>query len=343
MAGQSRRRGLVAFGKQTAVGVPNTSPAWTVPITGGGIGIVREDDVIPVTALVSGRMGRYVQRARLEGSVRMLAHPKLLGFLLKHAMGAISTTGTGPYTHTFTMAEEYPSPGFTFYSLVGDDWLQAYDCFITSLSIRGESGGNVEVEVALGAKAAAVGVPAPTYTVTNVEPRFKFLGSTIKVDADSGSPQAVDNVEAFEVTIARDPDIRYGASLMPRVVAPDRLVDASATIAYDSDEQGWDFYRVAISGSTATPAAASQDMREGSFEITFGVHPSSANEMLRVASGTGATGAGMRNWSYSVTRPEADPAGGAITMDVAGPLLTDGSGTTELTVQLTNDAAGSTY
>lgn len=343
MAGVSKRLGVVAFGKQTGAGVPKTSPEWAVPVKSGGIGIVRETDDVGVTSLVSGRTGQYVQRAHLEGSVTILAHPELLAFLLKHAMGDLQTTGSGPYEHVATMADDYPAVGFTFYSMVGNDWLQAVDGFITSLTIRGSAGENVEVEVAVDAKSASIGAAEPTYSLTDVEPRFKFLGSTFLAQADSGNPTAVDNIDAFEVVVARDPEIRYGTSLTPSTITPERVLDASATIVYDDAYQGWDWYHVAVTGDSTTPGSASQDFTYGSFDVTYGLHPSSGTEVLQLQSGTGVTGAAMQNWAYNMSRPEPDPTGGAVTMDVAGPLLTNSSGDTELTITVTNGTAGTAY
>lgn len=343
MAGKSRRLGVVAFGKQSGIATPNTSPAWAVPIVSGGIGIIREREDIGVTSLVVGRQGQYVRNAHLDGTVTILAHPELLPFLLKHAMGTLGTTGAGPYVHTATLADDYPSPGFTFYSLVGDDWVQAYDCFIKTLTIRGEEQGNVTVEVGLDGKAMSDGAAAPTYSLTDVEPRFKFIGSSFKVDADTGVPVEVTNISAFELAIARDPEVRYGTSLTPSVITPERMVDASGTVVYDTVQQGWDFYRVAISGATGTPAQASQATLRGSFDITFGRHPVSAGRYLRLQSGTGVTGTPSQVWDYNVTRPEADPGGGSIEMDVAGPVLTTPGGATEATVIVANDTAGTAY
>lgn len=62
------------------------------------------------------RSDRFVPwRSHAEGTIDFDVMTKGMGFWLKHALGAVATTGTGPYTHTFTMgtADDLYTKSFT--------------------------------------------------------------------------------------------------------------------------------------------------------------------------------------------------------------------------------------
>lgn len=342
MAGISRKKGLLAFGKQSGAGVANTSPAWCVPIVSGGVGIVRESEEVQVTSSNTGHRERAIKNAHLEGEITILAHQELLPLLFYHAMGELDTTGGGdPYTHVATMADSIPTVGMTVYSLVGDSWEKYIDTHIQRMVVRGASGEQVTVALTLQSGSITSDAAAPTYSVDDIVPRYKYIGSVLKAKAVGASPTAMTNVDSFEVTIDRNFEVIYGTCLTPSLMVPERIVEASMGLRYDDAQQGWDFYLNSISGDTSSPATPSQDVALGSFDVTYGRHPESVTHSFQIQSGDGSTGADC--WDYDVTRPTADPAGGSLAMDVAGRCVTDASGTEELTVTIINATAGTAY
>lgn len=53
--------------------------------------------------------GAYQGVGRAEASIEGPVFPDLFGYILRAVFGAVSTEGTGPYTHTFTFAANPPS------------------------------------------------------------------------------------------------------------------------------------------------------------------------------------------------------------------------------------------
>jgi hypothetical protein len=181
----------------------------------------------------------------------------------------------------------------------------------------------------------AEAVAAPVYDLLPSEPRYKFIGSTVLLEADSAVPIEVDNAQSIEVSINRNFEIRYGARLTPSYVIPDRNVDFSAGVLFDDsgNNQGWDYLHQAALGTTGTGAITQDIAGGGSFEVTFGRHPDDPTRFLRVAS-NGA------NWEFDVERPAPDPAGGPIEFDVAGIARRPDAGGSEIAITLVNDHAG---
>lgn len=377
MSTANRRRGVLAFGMQSAVGVIDTTPLYAVPIVSGGLKANRDRADLPVTRPTDARPGQYIQKAWGGGTITILAHPEALGLLLYSVMYAKAvTTLTGNalgtrYRHIFTMSDTQPTTPLTFWSLVGDAWERLSDSYVQKLTLRGQSGENVLVELDVVSWGAEE-VLAPTYSLTADKPRLKYIGSRIYMDADGAASSATDrmtNVESVELVIDRSLELRYGPFLQPKLGIPTRNVDFSANMTYDTAQQGWDFYRVAkfadatapAGGGTAAAPEMSQELLSGSFICQFGRHPEVLDDSvpaipgkyLRFYSGPPPTSypaypsaitAPAVNWEFDVERPDADPGGGPVDVQVAGMVVDpgpdgDGNPQTELTVELVNDTA----
>lgn len=334
---ESRRVGVIGFAKQTAKGTPVANPAYTVGLVSGVMRPERDMDDLPYTGDTAQRQGRFVQRGRGAGEVTLLAHPDLLGLLIYEAMGAQAVSGASPpYSHTFTMTDNIPQANpMTVWMMVAGSWWRFADTYVNSLQISGQSGENIQAAVNMTALQARPISAAPTYTLLSPEPRFKFMGSTIQLEADAATPVTVDNVESFELTIDRSLEIRYGAKLTPSFVIPERDVDFSAGVLYDTSgsNQGWDYLRMANVGSVAADVDLSQVIGAGSFNVKTGRHPSDATRFLQFSS-NGA------NWEYAVEMPEPDPGGGPVEFDVAGMVKRPAAGGQELAIMtLLNEVA----
>jgi hypothetical protein len=325
----TKRKGVIAFAKQPAEGTPAAAPVYALPKNAGGMGDNRARETLPVTRPTAARPGRFVKTARGAGSVTVLAHTEALGLFLYEAMGAQSVTGTAPADHEFLMADEYPVP-MTVWDLVGDRWMQFIDTFIAKLVIRGATTDLVYVTMDLLSKDYAA-VAAPAYTLEPDEPRFKYTGSVVKLEADNAVPAEITTVNNVILTIDRAPEVHYGSRLGPQLIVPVRDVDFQAGMVVDTAQQGWDFHDVSAYGSVGG-TEPTQDVGAGSFDVKFGRHPASASRYLSVVS-NGA------NWEPEVPRPESDPRGGALEMDVAGIVRDPGAAGSEIEVHLLNERA----
>jgi hypothetical protein len=322
-----------------------------MPIMGGMVNPVKESDQLPRLGGSLARLGEYVTKAYGGGSVTLLAHPESLGILLKYAMGSEVYTPGSPSEHVFTVTDEYPGFGLTVWSSltsvneVGTTW-RFTDVFIRKLSIEGMSGKNLEVMVDfIGFNYDTVGAPYQMPAVAgagssdeNADPRFKYIGSTVRLSPDDGPLVDFPNAEKATWEIDRAPEVRYGPSLTPTVIAPDRLVNFETGLTLDTNYSGWQFLNELFTGATSG-GSATQDEPNGRVEVTYGYHPTEASPVpvLKIE-GNGY------NWQFRATRPDAEATPGIVDFDLTGILVApstdkDGVGTTESTVTLHNNYA----
>lgn len=366
-----RSFGLLTINKQTVEGTPATDAVggYSLAIQSGMISPQAEFADLPRSGYSMVRQGRYKQRVTIGGTVTVLAHPDALGLLLYLTMGAELTLGTvagGLTPHTFVMADAWPGPA-TVWASIGsgadaDVW-RFTDAYISRLRITGTSGGIYTVDLDFVAKsytktaAGAAGFPA-SYNAATVlfpaEPRFKYIGSVLKFDTDSATPTIMDNAETVEIEIDRNPEVRYGPSLTPTVIAPDRMVNVNAEFMYSTgaggagptafDRQGWNFLE--DSYISALGSAPDQTTPTGSFDMTFGEHPGAPNPSggkLRIVSGGGATLpttiTPQQNWEYGVNRPDAADPPTLVTYRAEGTMKLPAAGTTEIVAILNSSKA----
>ncbi len=354
----SRNFGLLIVKRQAAVGTAETSGTggYGMPVMDGAVSPQKEFGDLPRQGNSMLRLGRFAQRATVGGTVSMMCHPDALGLLLYNVMGgelAVAVVGTKT-KHTFVMADTWPGP-LTIWSSIGsgsdaDVW-RFRDAQVSRLSIEGTSGENLMVECDFIAKhytKLAAGLPSG-YALANETPRYKYIGSKVRLDTDSAVPTLMDNVESFTFEVNRDPEVRYGPTLTPSTFAPDRQVNFSAAAYYDTgsggtgltayDKQGWSFledaYLAALDGDP------DQSTPIGSFDVTSGRHPIDTDDVgLRIVSGGGAalptTVAVQQNWNYETSRPSASGQPSLIEYDMNGVVARPAAGSTEATVVLTN-------
>lgn len=353
----SRRFGAISFGKQTGVvangGTAATAPLFQCPILSGSLSPQKDWGDLPRIGSSLARLGKFAQRARGGGSVTMLAHPEALGLLLYEVMGVQAVTGAGPYIHRFTMQDEYPADPLTCWSNVGvtgatgSVW-KFTDTFVQSLSIEGSSGENLVVTCDFLAfdYAPLTALPATSGTGNSVEdesPRLKYIGSVVELDADGTTLAEFKNIENVTFQIDRAPEVRYGASLTPTIISPDRMLNFSLGMTYDSAMGGWDFLMTTMTGSPGG-SGPNQGTPTGSFDVKFGRHPADAAKYLRIVSGgdTAADPTAQATWQYELAVPDASAEPTILDFDIAGMVARPTTGTSEVQVLLANDFV-STY
>jgi hypothetical protein len=303
-----------------------------------------EYDDLPRIGSNLSRLGRYVTGRMGTGTVRILAHPEAVGLLLYQAAGSYSRSGS---THTFTFADEYPFALTCWSSLgsgssKGKTW-RFRDTFINSMRWEGNTRQNVEVEMQLTSffytpLASPSDIPAVSGTGASDEdesPRLKYIDSIVKLSPNSSpATEEYDTAERVMFEIDRAPEYRYGPSLTPTMIVPDRLVNFDAGVVWDSVIGEWDWMLEEYTGSL-TGSLPTQNTPHGSFDVRFGRHPSDASKYLQMVSNG-------RNWEYTIERPDAEAQPGILEYDLSGIVTapkTDlgGSGTTEATLTLIND------
>lgn len=340
MAG-SRRFGRIAFAKQPAIGTPAAAPLFSLPIIRGGMRPAGEYDDLPRIGSNLARLGRYVTGRMGQGTVTVLAHPEALGLLLYQAVGGYSRGGS---THTYTFTDDYPFAMSTWSSvgspaIAGKTW-RFQDTFIQRLRLNGNTRQNIEVEMDLTSFTyqPITSIPAVSGTGSSDEdetPRLKYIDSTVLLSPNS-SPATEEYITAENVMfeVDRAPEYRYGPSLTPSIVVPDRLVNFDAGVTWDSDIGGWDWLLEEYVGSL-TGTLPTQNTPHGSFDVQFGRHPADVSKYLRIVSNG-------RNWEFTSERPDAEAQPGILEYSLTGVVTaphTDlgGSGTTESTLTLIND------
>lgn len=349
----NRRQGIFAWAKQSALGTPAGAPTYAVPMSaGGGPKPVRDIADLPITRPSSARAGQYVQRARGEGTLTILAHETEIGSLLLAVAGSEEyalDTNSVP-NHRFVITEDF-EVWLTCWVMLADDWWRFDDVNVTMLGLAGTSGENVLVNLGFLARHYAPHVVAPTYSLAPDEPRFKYIGSEIYVAPLGRAPTGpFTQVENVDLEIRRNPTPRYGTELTPAMLVPIREMDLSMGFTYDPDELDWDLTTVSATGSL-TGTGESQDLGQGSARVKFGRHPALASHFLEfyTGPGKGTVGAGgadvapfSANWEFVAERPDPDPGGGPIDIAAAGRLIDppENPGTSEVTVLLAGGKVG---
>lgn len=103
----------VAFKKETTAGTPVTVDRFAPLVDetmGGG------PEIIPGAAVIAGRLMQDstnigYDKESYKGDVQLEVYDHSMGAIFELMLGAVSTTGAGPYTHTITPGE--PLPSFT--------------------------------------------------------------------------------------------------------------------------------------------------------------------------------------------------------------------------------------
>lgn len=165
------------------------------------------------------------------GNIEFYARPDILGLFLNGSMGGLVTTGTGPYTHTFTPADTQ-----AFYTVWrtkgGLVWERADDCIITGLTIKGVPGEELVADAQIMGATWQRLTSAYTPNVSTASV-FKYPGSTLTIDTAANS-----FLTDFEFAMVSDYKLDQTDSINPEVFSPTkREVNVSYTEIFQNIEQ----------------------------------------------------------------------------------------------------------
>lgn len=251
------------------------------------------------------------------------AYARLMGLLLYGGLGSISTTGTGPYTHTITPADDLP--WLTGFGRMGGEYHKLHNLKIDELTISWDGPGPVKV----AAKLVGTNLEflASAWTATNDEKdatvgKFRGAGGSFKLDIDSAVP-VIAPVRSGEIKLANNLEaVILADSIRPNEVFP-RVHAATASLGLKPDDLlRW---REIITG-TAAGTAVQDTPVYGSFEVKFVID---ANTDLTIAA---------TRIPFLADFPDSDPAGGAQDLQVAGGAFLPATGAA-ITATLKNAVA----
>ena len=165
------RSGAIGIAVETTYGTAVSRTNWRPVISSG---LQRSPSVVPRTDLHAGgptRRSKFTEREEAGGDVSLLATYDNIGMLLKAALGAVSTSGSGPYTHVYTLADTLPS--------------------LTIENIRGTATNS---EVFEGVKVSSMGLECSAGTEMVMS--LGFIAETAAARASAGTPSysATENV-----------------------------------------------------------------------------------------------------------------------------------------------------
>ena len=246
MAGHAGNFFTAAIGRQSAKGTPQTTPKFKLRVTGGVV-------VPDVQILDLPETDSSIQRSRavkvgslVGGALEGFVRADEFAFLAYLHMGAVSTTGAGPYTHTITAAAQLPYA--TIYNAFDSTALveRLADCRITELSVAGGAGQALSYGAAVLGLVGLEGQTDPVLSPSTFEP-LVYPNVTVTFDGAT-----TDIVEAFTLRSTRTAQVIMGDTGM---TASDSVtgrwgVEGTLRVLFETDAIWRDWLTGSTSGTT---------------------------------------------------------------------------------------------
>lgn len=314
----------VGIAKQTNKATAATNPTYLIGVASDSALVdiplaLAEDDLC--TGDVSQAIGvAYRDSVLPAADFETRIYPKAVGLLLYGIFGALSSTGTGPYVHTFTGTAD--TPYMTFFSRMDTELRKVAASKIDQLVFSWEKRG--PVKLAVTAPGCTPSWPT-SFTATTDESKdnyFRALGGTFLVDIQGTGPAAM-TVTGGTITIKRNTKIdEDSSSISPTDVRVGTLdCDVAFTVRRDDVLD----IREILTGSTAGTAPTTT-MVTGSFDTTFAL---STNSLQFQANAV----------PWEIETPKSNAKGGPVELTVKGKAYVPSGGTVNLTAILTNGTA----
>jgi hypothetical protein len=309
----------VGVAKQTSKGSAASNPTFAHGLTDGAV--LSVDITQDADERTSGSLGYSdVNRTAVVpgASFSGRAHPKTTGLYLFGALGGKSVTGAGPYTHVFTPADTLPY--LTLFGKLDATLTKVQDYKVDNLTLSFSENEPLSVEVEGMGTALSFGTFVPG-TDETAATYFTAASGTFKLDVDSGTAVTA-RVTAGEVAIAN----ALEAIMASGSVAPNDMFNAQreVTCSFDIVPDNLEDWRTIVTGSASGSGITASPVL-GSFEIEF-------------TEGTNVLTLAATRVSFVTDFPDADPAGGPVTLTLAGIVLKP-SGGNQITATLVNAQA----
>lgn len=309
----------VGVAKQTAKGSAAADPTFAHGVTDGTV--LSVDITQDADERTSGSLGfsDVVRTAAIPGAAFTgRAHPKTTGLYLYGALGAKSVTGAGPYTHVFTPADTLPY--LTLFGKYDGLITTVEDYKVDTLSVSFSENNPVELAI----EGMGTTLTFDSFTVGTDETAatyFSAASGTFKLDTDSGTAVTA-RISAGEISIAN----ALSAVVLSGDITPDDMFNSQreVTCSFDIIPDNLNDWRTIVTG-TSSGSSISQTALYGSFEIAF-------------TEGTNSLTLAATRVAFLCEFPDADPAGGPVTLTLAGTVLKP-SGGNQITATLINAQA----
>lgn len=313
----------VGIAKQTGKGSAASNPAYAHGITDGAVltvDISQDAEERTSGARASVGVNRTGVMPGMDYTGR--AHPKSVGLYTYAALGAVTTTGSGPYAHAVTLADSLPY--LTAFGKLGSSIYKVQDFKIDSLGFSWNEAEPVEMAVSgMGTVIDFAGtfVAVTDETIGSDSGYFYASSGTFKLDVDSATAVTA-AIRSGEVTISNNLEaIQLSGSISPSDVFEGRQ---DIECSFDLVVENLNDWRTIVTG-TSSGSTASAAPIYGSFEITF-------------TNGTDSLVLAATKVAFTTDFPDADPAGGPVTLSLAGIVVRPSTGS-PMTVTTTNGVA----
>lgn len=246
MAGHAGNFFTAAIGRQTAKGTPQTTPKFKLRVTGGVVAPQVQILDLPETDSSIQRSRAIKVGETIGGALEGFVRADEFGFLAYLHMGAVATTGAGPYTHTITAATQLPYA--TIYNAFDSTSLvsRMADCRLVELACSGGAGQALGYTSAVLGLVGIEGETDPVLTPSAFEP---LVYPNVTVTFDSVTTDIVEN---FTVNSQRAGTIIQGDTGM---TAADSVtgrwgVTGTLRVLFETDAIWRDFLTAAPAGTT---------------------------------------------------------------------------------------------
>lgn len=204
MAGHAGNFFTAAIGRQTAKGTPQTTPKFKLRVTGDIVAPNVQILDLPETDSSIQRSKAIKVGSLVEGSLSGFVRSDEFSFLAYLHMGAVSTAGAGPYTHTVTAAAQLPYA--TIYNAFDTTALvsRLADCRVAELSVAGGSNRALTYSSRVLGLVAVEGETDPVLTPSAFEP-LVYPNVTVTYNSLTS-----DIVEAFTIQSTRAAQVIQG-------------------------------------------------------------------------------------------------------------------------------------
>lgn len=318
-------KSIVGVAKQTARGTLAANPTFAHGLTGGGpINVEPKQSALDVTAGTRARSNVVRESVAAGGEIQAPTYLSALGLYLLAALGADTVTGTGPYVHTFSLAD---LPYLSVFFKGIDSTIEAIrDCKVDELTLKWDNSKPLQLSVKYdGTVFSYPATFTPTTDLSGSESFLTPVGGTFQTDP-IGSTLAAARVTKGEIKIKNN----LGA------VDPSNSVEA-----YDQVEGAHDVtlkltivpddladFRKTVTG-TAAGTAVTGNVPVGSLSLTFKENGSGTGQLV-------VTGSKV---AFLAGFPDADAKGGPVEIELAGQAVMPAGGTAPLVFALTNTVA----
>lgn len=311
----------IGVAKQASAGTLAANPTFAHGLM-SGVPIAVEATQTPLEVTTGKRAAANVIRESVKSSVEVNApaYIKTLGLYLLGALGTKTTTGSGPYVHTYATGD---LPYLSFFLKGIDTTNEAVrDCKIDEVTLKWENAKPLEITVkAMGTVFSYPASFTPGTDETAAEGFLTPTGGTFSVDVIGASPAAA-RVISGELTIKNNvATIDASASVVP-VDTQEGIQEHTLKLTVVPDNLAA-FRSVMTGASNGTTIA--QSVPTGSISLAF-------NEN----GGSGSLAVTGSKIAFLTSIPEVDPKGAPAEIELAGTAVIPSGGTSPLTYVLTN-------